>query len=90
MSAVYLKMYKGAENDPQPVMFTIFNIFFNGLWSKPFPENGTTVGDFFVNSKDSVPVQFMHKTESYYYAYVSEIDAQILRLPYSVSHFIFD
>lgn len=89
MSAVYLKMYKGLENVPRPVMFMIFINFFNGFWSKPFPENGTTVGDFFINSKDFVPVQFMHQTENYYYAYASEIDAKILRLPYCVSHFIF-
>lgn len=89
MSAAYLKMYKGMENVPRPVMFMIFTIFFNGFWSKPFPENETAIGDFFTNSIDSVPVQFMHQTDSYYYAYASEIDAKILRLPYTVSHLIF-
>lgn len=89
MYTVYLKMYKGVENVPQPVMFMIFTIFFNGLWSKPFPENETTVGGFFINSKNSVPVQFMHQTESYYYAYAPELDAKMIRLPYSVRYFCF-
>lgn len=90
MYTVYLKMYKGMENVPQPVMFMIFTTFFNGLWSKPSPENETTIGDFFINSKDSVPVQFMHQTGSYYYAYAPELDAKMIRLPYSVRHFFFD
>lgn len=66
------------------VILLINTIYFNGYWSQPFSENETTVQNFFINSKDNIPTQFMTRTDDYYYTASTELNAQVLRLPYKV------
>lgn len=43
--------------------------------------------NFFVDSKASLSVPFMTKTDDFYYSESSELEAKILRLPYKVCPF---
>lgn len=66
------------------VILLINTIYFNGFWSKPFAENDTAVQNFFISPQAVVPVQFMTRTDDYYYSESTELDAKVLRLPYKV------
>lgn len=69
------------------VILLINTIYFNGYWSKPFAENETIVRNFHLNSKTALPVNFMTKTDDFYYSESTELDAKVLRLPYKVNKF---
>ncbi|XP_055302785.1 serine protease inhibitor 27A-like [Sitodiplosis mosellana] len=64
------------------VILLINTIYFNGYWSKPFAENQTVARNFNINSKASLPANFMTKTDDFYYSESTELDAKVLRLPY--------
>lgn len=66
------------------VILLINTIYFNGYWSKPFAENETVVGNFYIGSKSPLPVNFMTRTDDFYYSESIELDSKILRLPYKV------
>lgn len=66
------------------VILLINTIYFNGYWSKPFAENATVSRNFYINSKASLPVNFMTKTDDFYYSESTELNAKVLRLPYKV------
>lgn len=61
-------------------------VYFNGYWLKQFNEKDNFEEAFFVDAKTTVPVTFMTKVdEEFYYADSTDLQAQVLRLPYKVS-----
>lgn len=49
-------------------------------------ENQTESRKFYLNEKDEVPVSMMNTTERFYYSNLENLKAEMIKLPYVVSH----
>ncbi|OXU25130.1 hypothetical protein TSAR_009543, partial [Trichomalopsis sarcophagae] len=60
-------------------------MYFQGTWLRqPFSVNQTQIGKFRLgDGKNTVQVPFMRSNGKFYYAYSSDLEAKILRLPYA-------
>ncbi|XP_008207605.3 uncharacterized protein LOC100118367 [Nasonia vitripennis] len=60
-------------------------MYFQGTWLRqPFSANQTQIGKFRLgDGKNTVQVPFMRSSSKFYYAYSSDLEAKILRLPYA-------
>ncbi|XP_051162786.1 uncharacterized protein LOC127282533 [Leptopilina boulardi] len=68
------------------VMVVVNALFFKGTWDRhPFSPKATRMGKFFPTETYSVDVPMMHSYARFYYSSSSEseLDAKILRIPYS-------
>lgn len=67
-------------------VITLINaIYFKGLWTNPFPENGPTLT--FYGRQKQVQTKFMEQNGQFYYDDSSTLDAQLLRMSYRGSKF---
>ncbi|XP_035268971.1 leukocyte elastase inhibitor-like isoform X2 [Anguilla anguilla] len=57
-------------------------IYFKGNWDKKFKEADTKEVQFKLNKKESKPVQMMHQKATFGYAFIPEVNCQILEMPY--------
>ncbi|XP_062039895.1 serpin B9 [Lepus europaeus] len=57
-------------------------IYFKGRWDKQFYKNCTKEMPFKINQKEQRPVQMMYQESKFKMSYVSEVQAQVLELPY--------
>ncbi|XP_078395607.1 leukocyte elastase inhibitor-like isoform X1 [Cetorhinus maximus] len=57
-------------------------IYFKGNWEKKFQEGNTHEGPFQINQNESKPVQMMYQKAKFNMAYIHEIKAKVLELPY--------
>lgn len=66
------------------LMLVVNALYFKGTWRHKYflPEN-THTGRFYTDGDKSVNVEFMHTTSRLYYSESPELDAKILRIPYS-------
>ncbi|XP_076052877.1 leukocyte elastase inhibitor-like [Oratosquilla oratoria] len=64
-------------------------LFFNGSWLYPFPVKDTAIGNFRVgnNNNDVVEVPMMRAPIKADYAVISQLDAEIIALPYTGNEF---
>ncbi|XP_043481422.1 uncharacterized protein LOC122510672 [Leptopilina heterotoma] len=68
------------------VMVVVNALFFKGTWDRhPFSLKATRIGKFYSTETYSVDVPMMHSYARFYYSSSSEseLDAKILRIPYS-------
>lgn len=67
-------------------MLVVNALFFKGTWRRQFfSSKNTYMGKFYTSTNISVDVPFMTTIDRFYYSESSELDAQILRIPYDVS-----
>lgn len=59
-------------------------LFFKGLWQKPFDPRRTEPRVFHINSTSGIKTPFMNMFDEFYHLNATDIDAQILKLPYLV------
>ncbi|KAG8312185.1 serine-type endopeptidase inhibitor activity protein [Homalodisca vitripennis] len=71
-----------AEAHSNTVMLLLNAVYFNGLWEIPFPDNQTATGPFYINNTHTVDVELMNTTDKFKYYDITELDAQLIRLPY--------
>ncbi|XP_046669809.1 uncharacterized protein LOC124360326 isoform X2 [Homalodisca vitripennis] len=71
-----------AEAHSNTVMLLLNAVYFNGLWEIPFPDNQTATGPFYINDTHTVDVELMNTTDKFKYYDITELDAQLIRLPY--------
>ncbi|KAJ8376545.1 hypothetical protein SKAU_G00071250 [Synaphobranchus kaupii] len=57
-------------------------IYFKGNWEKKFKEADTREVEFKLNKNESKPVQMMHQTARFALTFISEVNCQILEMPY--------
>ncbi|XP_005398974.1 PREDICTED: serpin B9-like isoform X3 [Chinchilla lanigera] len=57
-------------------------VYFKGSWEEPFEEWSTRTVPFKINQKEQRPVQMMFQEATFPLAHVSEVQAQVLELPY--------
>ncbi|GCC25467.1 hypothetical protein chiPu_0003877 [Chiloscyllium punctatum] len=56
--------------------------FLKGQWSSKFTENKTYVKSFWLNKKESKPINMMFQEEEFYLGYIEELQTKVLELPY--------
>ncbi|KAJ0059873.1 hypothetical protein NL108_014561 [Boleophthalmus pectinirostris] len=57
-------------------------IYFKGNWDEPFDEDSTCDDQFWINKNESKPVKMMRQTSWFPLNFISEINCQIIVLPY--------
>ncbi|XP_047537054.1 antichymotrypsin-2-like isoform X2 [Vanessa atalanta] len=57
-------------------------IYFKGTWKKQFDPANTIQQPFYVDDKNTVDVPMMYKEDDYLYGESSELNAQLLQIPY--------
>ena len=70
---------------PNDRMILLNAIYFNGIWSKKFDENGTQVRDFYKADGSVLPIPMMNKEDKLNYA--SNELFQAVELPYGNGHY---
>lgn len=60
-------------------------LYFKGIWKKTFDPLRTSEKYFRTPTNNRQPVEMMQNIETYNYRYFSDIDTDIIELPYSVS-----
>ncbi|KAM6177129.1 serpin B9-like isoform 1-T2 [Erethizon dorsatum] len=68
--------------DEESRLVLINAVYFKGRWDEPFQESCTTEMPFKINQKEQKPVQMMFREGTFPLAHVSEVQAQVLELPY--------
>ncbi|KAL7291382.1 hypothetical protein TKK_0014976 [Trichogramma kaykai] len=59
-------------------------VYFRAAWlDRPFDPKETRLGQFFLNNDKFVTVQFMRASGQFFFAYVPELDARVLKIPYA-------
>lgn len=64
-------------------------IYFKGTWEYQFDKKNTKTNSFFVNESDEVPMDFMFTKQSFYYATLSDLNADALEMKYANSNLSF-
>lgn len=75
-----------ADDHSSTIMLLLNAVYFKGKWQVPFMENQTESRKFYLNEKDEVPVSMMNTTERFYYSNLDNVKAEMIKLPYVVSH----
>ncbi|XP_052473725.1 leukocyte elastase inhibitor-like [Carassius gibelio] len=57
-------------------------IYFKGNWEKKFPKEDTRDGQFKLNQAQTKPVKMMNQKAEFPLAFISELNSQVLELPY--------
>ncbi|XP_052012785.1 serpin B9-like [Apodemus sylvaticus] len=68
--------------DSQTRLILVSALYFQGTWYKFFNKYGTKEMPFKINKRETRPVQMMWQKDTFYHAYVKEIQAQVLVMPY--------
>ncbi|XP_047206239.1 leukocyte elastase inhibitor-like isoform X2 [Girardinichthys multiradiatus] len=57
-------------------------IYFKGNWNKQFQESSTREAPFRINKNDTKPVKMMYQESKFPLTFISEVNCQILEMPY--------
>ncbi|XP_045697673.1 serpin B9 isoform X3 [Phyllostomus hastatus] len=68
--------------DEQTRLVVVNAVYFKGRWSGPFEKACTKEMPFKISQKDQRPVQMMFQEAMFNLAYIEEVKAQVLELPY--------
>ncbi|GAB1298064.1 NK26 [Apodemus speciosus] len=68
--------------DSQTRLILVNALYFQGTWYKFFEKDSTKEMPFKINKRETRPVQMMWQEDTFYHAYVKEIQAQVLVMPY--------
>ncbi|KAM4718260.1 LOW QUALITY PROTEIN: uncharacterized protein FYW61_016142 [Anableps anableps] len=57
-------------------------IYFKGNWDKQFKVDATHDAQFRINQNETKPVKMMHQKSKFLLTYISEVNCQVLEMPY--------
>ncbi|XP_060949725.1 leukocyte elastase inhibitor-like [Limanda limanda] len=57
-------------------------IYFKGTWNKKFSEDDTKDAQFRINKNETKPVKMMSQETKFPYSFISEVNCQVLEIPY--------
>nr|XP_018899388.1 PREDICTED: uncharacterized protein LOC109031973 isoform X2 [Bemisia tabaci] len=79
----YIEKFLSKDDISEDEVLMMANIlFFKGLWQKPFDPRRTEPRVFHINSTSGIKTPFMNMFDEFYHLNATDIDAQILKLPY--------
>ncbi len=55
-----------------------------GTWKEPFDRSGTREADFYTLTEGVVKCQIMYDDSSYPYAYLEELNAEAIKIPFQL------
>ncbi|CAH6803054.1 serpin B9 [Phodopus roborovskii] len=76
------ELLSGGSVDSETRLVVVNALYFKGRWQQPFPKDCTMEMPFKINKEEKRPVQMMCQEDTFNLAYVDEIQAQVLVLPY--------
>lgn len=82
-------LIKPEQISPNTRLILMNAIYFKGKWEVPFYEFLTSPGNFFVSDTERVSVPFMTTKSNFNYAYIEELNAEVLEMKYANSNFAF-
>lgn len=78
-------LIKSDTLDADTRMVLVNAIYFKGFWTYQFNKDNTFKGDFFLNDKDVVQVDYMKIKNHFKYGALPDYDATAIELPYKDS-----
>lgn len=76
------ELLSGGSVDSETRLVLVNALYFKGKWHQPFNKEDTSEMPFKINKKEERPVQMMHQEDKFNYAYVKEVQAKVLEMPY--------
>ncbi|GAB1298060.1 SPI6 [Apodemus speciosus] len=76
------ELLSGGSVDSETRLVLVNALYFKGKWHQPFNKEYTMDMPFKINKDEKRPVQMMCIEDSYSLAYVKEVQAQVLVMPY--------
>ncbi|XP_040612146.1 serpin B9-like [Mesocricetus auratus] len=76
------ELLPGGSIDSETRLVLVNALYFKGRWQKQFHKESTSEMPFKINQKEKRPVQMMCREDTFNLAYVDEIQAQVLVMPY--------
>lgn len=76
------ELLSGGSVDSETRLVLVNALYFKGKWDQPFNKENTREMPFKINKKEERPVQMMYQEDTFNYAYVKEVQAQVLEMPY--------
>ncbi|XP_050986641.1 leukocyte elastase inhibitor-like [Labeo rohita] len=74
-------LQKGSINDMTKLVL-VNAIYFKGNWEEKFSKEATRDGQFKLNKTQTKPVKMMRQKSKFPLAFISEVNSQVLELPY--------
>uniref|UniRef100_A0A8C5KHJ7 Serpin B4 n=1 Tax=Jaculus jaculus TaxID=51337 RepID=A0A8C5KHJ7_JACJA len=68
--------------DRQTVLVLVNAVYFKGLWNEKFEKKHTKEEKFWLNKDTSKPVQMMKQTNHFKLAFLEDVQATVLEMPY--------
>ncbi|XP_059119200.1 serpin B9-like isoform X2 [Peromyscus eremicus] len=76
------ELLSGGSVDSETRLVLVNALYFKGKWQKEFDKECTREMPFKVNQREKRPVQMMYQEDVFKLAYVEEVQAQVLVMPY--------
>lgn len=76
------ELLSGGSLDSETRLVLVNALYFKGKWHQPFNKEYTMDMPFKINKDEQRPVQMMCREDTYNLAYVKEVQAQVLVMPY--------
>ncbi|XP_051025714.1 serpin B9 isoform X8 [Acomys russatus] len=76
------ELLSGDSVDPETRLILVNALYFKGKWHQAFERGNTREMLFKINEKEKRPVQMMYQEKTFNLAYVEEVQAEILEIPY--------
>ncbi|XP_003496837.1 serpin B9 [Cricetulus griseus] len=76
------ELLSGCSVDSETRLVFVNALYFKGRWHQQFHKDCTMEMPFKINKKEKRPVQMMCREDTFHLAYVNEVQAQVLVMPY--------
>ncbi|XP_038191125.1 serpin B9-like [Arvicola amphibius] len=76
------ELLSGGSVDSETRLVLVNALYFNGKWHQQFANTHTREMPFKINQKEERPIQMMCQEDRFNHAYINEVQAQVLEMPY--------
>ncbi|XP_057646739.1 serpin B9-like [Chionomys nivalis] len=76
------ELLSGGSVNSMTRLVLVNTLYFKGKWDQQFNKEDTREMTFKINKKEERPVQMMYQEDRFNHAYVKEVQAQMLEMPY--------